>query len=144
MAQLPQPSTVQVELSPVNIVTPPASAIPPSSNRVVVQPTSTFNGGGQLLAEPDCKSTSYTLMSADDVVYYAAVVGCDANRPQCCPWSVSVEGGSPTAAANDGNRVAGGPGQFPVPANGVKALLEKCPDDYYSVSGQCCPKYVRF
>jgi len=78
-----------------------------------------------------------------------------ADRPECCPWSVSVEGsptggategarvagldGSPTSTSNEGNRVAGGAGRFPVPASGVQALLSRCPDDYYSVSGQCCP-----
>ncbi|KAK5659527.1 hypothetical protein OQA88_729 [Cercophora sp. LCS_1] len=147
MAQLPQPSSVQVELAPVNIVTPPATALPPTTNRAsVAQPTSTFDGEGSLLAQSTCKSASYTLVEAGDVVYYAAVIGCMGDRPECCPWSVSVEGsGGPTTASFEGNRVAGGAGRFPVPASGLHAVLARCPDDYYSVSGQCCPHgYFKF
>ncbi|KAK1756557.1 hypothetical protein QBC47DRAFT_187621 [Echria macrotheca] len=145
MAQLPQPATVQVDLTPVNIVTPPATAVLTTSNHVA-QPSSTFAGTGQLLSQSDCSSTSYTLVKAETVVYYAAFVGCDASRPQCCPWSVSVDGSATTTGALDeGNRVAGGPGQFPIPANGIQALLNRCPDDYYSVSSQCCPNgYYKF
>lgn len=72
-----------------------------------------------------------------------------ADRPECCPWSVALDnpiatGGGPAAGGggiNEGNRVAGGAGRLPIPANGVQALLAKCPDDYYSVSsqGMCCP-----
>lgn len=66
-----------------------------------------------------------------------------ADRPECCPWSVALD--NPIAIGgggiNEGNRVAGGAGRLPIPANGVQALLAKCPDDYYSVSsqGMCCP-----
>ncbi len=102
------------------------------------RPTATpvYQDGGELLAG-GCSSTSYTLISDRDVVLYAAFVGCNADRPQCCPWSVST--GAVTSA---GNRVAAQPGQFPVPAANAKDGLERCPQDYYSVSGQCCPKYV--
>ena len=120
---------------------------PITTKNEVVQPTSTFNGAGQLLQQGDCKSTSYTLVSAGDMVYYAAFIGCNADRPECCPWSVSVEGVGGAAAAaptgpggsgREGNRIAGGAGNFPIPADGG-GYLSRCPDDYYSVSGQCCP-----
>ncbi|KAK3934443.1 hypothetical protein QBC46DRAFT_237021, partial [Diplogelasinospora grovesii] len=144
MTQLPQPTTVQVELAPVNIVTPPAGAAVTQPPQQINPPT--YSGAGQLL-EGACTSTSYTLVDAGNLVYYAAVVGCGADRPQCCPWNVSTTTNAAAATGDPANRigVAGGPGNFPVPASGVAALLSKCPDDYYSVSGQCCPNgYYKF
>ncbi|KAK4450855.1 hypothetical protein QBC34DRAFT_348380 [Podospora aff. communis PSN243] len=137
MSALPQPITVNVELEPVKVVPPPPT-YSPKPPAPITQPTSTFTGAGKLLDQPDCKSTSFSLVSADNIIMYAAVVGCMADRPQCCPWSVSLDG-SPTGVPHEGNRVAGGPGRFPIPASGVQAYLDRCPDDYYSVSGQCCP-----
>ncbi|KAK0631119.1 hypothetical protein B0T17DRAFT_487134 [Bombardia bombarda] len=87
-----------------------------------------YSGTGQLLAGA-CTSTSYTLIDGGDTVYYAAFIGCDRSRPECCPWSVS------NVAAD-----IIGAGQFPVPANNGQAVLRGCPDDYYAVSGLCCPK----
>ncbi|KAK0622751.1 hypothetical protein B0T14DRAFT_514405 [Immersiella caudata] len=136
MSALPQPTKVNVELEPVSIAPPPptftTTPLPP-----VTQPT--FTGAGKLLEQAECKSTSFSLVSADNIIMYAAVVGCMADRPQCCPWSVSVDGSPTGGAPQQGNRVAGGPGRFPIPASGVQAYLDRCPDDYYSVSGQCCP-----
>ncbi len=86
------------------------------------------------LLEGDCSSTSYTLVNGGDMVFYAAFVGCNADRPQCCPWNVSTE------AVPQGNRVAAAAGGFPIPASDIKDQLRQCPNDYYSVSGQCCPK----
>lgn len=117
---------------------PPPPEYTPTPAAPITQPTSTFAGSGKLLQQANCKSTSFSLVSADNIIMYAAFVGCVADRPECCPWSVSIDG-SPSATPHEGNRVAGGPGHFPIPANGVQALLSRCPDDYYSVSGQCCP-----
>lgn len=152
MAALPQPTTVSISFEPVNIAPPPPTPIT-SAAAPITQPT--YTGEGKLLDHADCKSTSFSLVSADNIIIYAAIVGCMADRPECCPWSVSVEGsstrtaaeaarvagldGSPTSTSTEGNRVAGGAGRFPVPASGVQGLLSQCPDDYYSVSGQCCP-----
>jgi hypothetical protein len=38
--------------------------------------------------------------------------------------------------------VAAAPGEFPAPASTAKDSLDKCPQDYYPVSGLCCPKYA--
>ena len=73
-----------------------------------------------------------------------------ADRPECCPWSVALDNplatagpGAPGGGITEGGRIAGGAGRLPIPANGVQALLAKCPEDYYSVSsqGMCCPTY---
>ncbi|KAK1828794.1 hypothetical protein QBC39DRAFT_384747 [Podospora conica] len=149
--ELPQPTKAPLELAPIVIITPPSTiATQTEQPPPITQPT--FTGGGQLLTQGDCASTSYTLVSAGDVVYYAAFIGCMADRPSCCPWSVALDNPLATAGPaaggiNEGNRVAGGAGRLPIPANGVQALLAKCPDDYYSVSsqGMCCPTgYYKF
>ena len=160
----------------VQIVPPPSDLGSSTSAAPITQPT--FTGAGKLLDQADCRSTSFSLVSADNLIVYAAIVGCMADRPECCPWSVSVGGSSTMAenggkrvvdmpdqlpmsassvltghpdccssagAENKGDRVAGGPGRFPTPANSVQARLSRCPDDYYSVSGQCCPNgFYRF
>ncbi|KAK4115982.1 hypothetical protein N656DRAFT_841509 [Canariomyces notabilis] len=145
MTQLPQPSSVSLDLEPVAVVTPSAPIT--EAPTPIVQPS--FTDGGELLAG-DCKSTSYTLVDGGDMVFYAAFVGCNADRPQCCPWNVSTGASqpdnSPALEVTDAppGRVAE-PGQFPIPADHAKANLERCPQDYYSVSGQCCPNgYYKF
>ncbi|GAB1319885.1 hypothetical protein MFIFM68171_10095 [Madurella fahalii] len=139
MTELPQPSTVELDFEPVSTVTPsgPITKAPPP----LVAPS--FSDGGELLTA-DCKSTSYTLVDGGDMVYYVAFIGCNADRPQCCPWDVSIET-LPSESDGKGNRVAAEPGQFPIPADAAKGNLARCPRDYYSVSGQCCPNgYYKF
>ncbi|KAK0747249.1 hypothetical protein B0T21DRAFT_926 [Apiosordaria backusii] len=137
MTQLPQPSTVQLELSPVSTIIPPGpiTAPPPP-----VAPTNSWSEGAPLL-EGDCTATSFSLIQGDNMVVYVPFVGCDNARPECCPFNVR------TAAADgskqEGNRIAAVPGQFPQPQSGDMATLARCPMDYYSVpGGLCCPKYV--
>ncbi|KAK4223052.1 hypothetical protein QBC38DRAFT_517791 [Podospora fimiseda] len=150
MAILPQPSTVELSTEPVAITTPPVpiTILPPEVVPVTYQPSS----GGNLLAG-DCSSTTFSVINAGDVMFYAPIVGCNANRPECCPWLVSgtpVAGSTPaptTAGPNarDLQRVAAAAGQFPVPADGQLQTLPRCPNDFYSVSGQCCPNgYFKF
>ncbi|KAK3987524.1 hypothetical protein QBC44DRAFT_383175 [Cladorrhinum sp. PSN332] len=149
MAVLPQPSTVQLSTEPVAITTPPVpiTDLPPAVVTVSYQPSS----GGKLL-EGDCSSTSFSVINAGDMMFYAPIVGCNANRPECCPWIVSGSAAqAATAGATAGpsnqdiNRVAAAAGQFPMPENGQISILPRCPNDYYSVSGLCCPNgYFKF
>jgi hypothetical protein len=103
----------------------------------------TFRDGGELLAG-DCQTTSYTLLNGGDMVLYAPFVGCNGDRPQCCPWNVTNDASldSPGPNGDDNRAAAVRAGDFPIPAGNVKDSLPRCPQDYYSVSGQCCPKYV--
>ena len=82
------------------------------------------------------------MVDAGDMVFYAPIVGCNAARPECCPWVASGKAmATATGPSEDQiNRVAAAAGQFPKPENGQLSLLPKCPNDYYSVSGLCCPK----
>ncbi|KAK4118561.1 hypothetical protein N657DRAFT_637920 [Parathielavia appendiculata] len=135
MTQLAQPSTVAVEYESIEFVTPQGPITDPP------RPIATPNppNDGKLLAG-ECETTSYTLLNAEDMVIYAPMIGCNADRPQCCPFNVSA------AEAPGGNRiVAAGPGELPVPASNAKDRLDKCPQDYYRVSGLCCPNgYFKF
>jgi hypothetical protein len=127
----PTPRTLTNTRRPVVVVTPSGPITQPP--RPVASPVPP--DGGALL-EGECQSTTYTLLDAGDMVIYAPLVGCNADRPECCPWNVS------TGAGPEGNRVAAAPGEFPAPASSAKESLDKCPQDYYPVSGLCCPKYV--
>ncbi|CAP68187.1 uncharacterized protein PODANS_7_4890 [Podospora anserina S mat+] len=140
MAQLPQPSTVQLELSPVStIISPGPITAPP----LPVAPSIILGEGAPLL-EGDCTATSFSMIQGDDKVFYVPFIGCDNSRPECCPFSVR------TVAVADGskqqaNRMAAVPGQFPQPQSGDTAKLVKCPMDYYSVPrGLCCPNATPF
>ncbi|KAK4150469.1 hypothetical protein C8A00DRAFT_46151 [Chaetomidium leptoderma] len=114
MSLLPQPTVVTI------IPSGPISQPP--------RPTATpnFRDGGELLAG-DCASPSYTLINGGDLVLYAAVVGCNADRPQCCPWNVTADANpsNPGAGGAPGdNLIAAAPGQFPIPAADAKDSLE--------------------
>lgn len=117
-------------LRPVVTITPP-TPITTTPKRIA---TPTYSGTGELLAGP-CTQTQYTMVDAGEMVYQAAFVGCDADRPECCPFEVAT-----TSGKGGGNRVAGGGGGFPTPAANALSALTACPDDYYPISGQCCPK----
>ncbi|KAK3322978.1 hypothetical protein B0H66DRAFT_446451, partial [Apodospora peruviana] len=141
MTELPQPSSVHIDYAPVETITPAGGPVTTTRPNHVEKPS--YSGTGQLLTGP-CSSTSYTLIDGGNMVYYAAFVGCVADRPACCPWSVSTVAGMAVSSgggggSEGGNRVAGPPGQFPMPADNVQGLLSSCPEDYYPVSGQCCP-----
>jgi hypothetical protein len=106
-----------------------------------VQPS--YQGSGNLL-QGDCAQTDFTLVNAGSTVYYAGFQGCNNDRPECCPFAVAtpaslLSGSAATAAAgaNDGDSV-----DFPVPVNDDFAVMKSCADDYYSISGGCCPTYV--
>lgn len=91
-----------------------------------------YQGSGALLQGP-CSSTAFTQVDASTTVFYAGFVGCDRDRPECCPWSVASTG------ANVQDNTAY---DLPKPANNDLAQLASCPGDHYSISGGCCPKYA--
>ncbi|KAK3295244.1 uncharacterized protein B0H64DRAFT_321318, partial [Chaetomium fimeti] len=154
MTQLPQPTSVQLDLQYV-----PPQELPPLRRTIITiipsgpisqppRPTATpmFRDGAELLVG-DCQSTSYTLLDGGDMVLYAAFVGCNGDRPQCCPWNVTTDASldSPGSGGDDSRAATIRPGEFPAPAGNVKDSLDRCPQDYYSVSGQCCPNgYYKF
>ncbi|KAK4661136.1 uncharacterized protein QC763_704890 [Podospora pseudopauciseta] len=127
MAQLPQPSTVQLELTPVSTIIPPGPITAPP---LPIAP-SIIPGEGPPLLEGDCTATSFSMIQGDDKVFYVPFIGCDNLRPECCPFS------GRTVAVADGSKQQ---------ANRDTAKLVKCPIDYYSVPGGLyCPNgYFKF
>ncbi|KAM7216660.1 hypothetical protein V8F06_007975, partial [Rhypophila decipiens] len=135
-AQIEAPSVVPLSFTKAKIVTTPGRVAIPTN----VEPK--YSGSGQLLAGACSASTDYTLVNAGATVYAAGVVGCNGNRPECCPWKVgemgSAGGAAPAGGTEDQGKNRVGV-DFPQPENNAQAVLSGCAQDYYSVSGGCCP-----
>ncbi|KAL8365194.1 hypothetical protein RB595_004143 [Gaeumannomyces hyphopodioides] len=137
MAQIKPPSTVVLSLSTVESVRLSSRSTPPPRTS-----TPQFTSTGKLL-DRGCDSASYTLIDSGSTVYWAGFVGCINDRPECCPWTIAntiatdappatQDGGVNTQRDNSG-------GAYPSPKDGVQSVLANCADDYYSISGSCCP-----
>ncbi|KAK3695609.1 hypothetical protein B0T22DRAFT_112792 [Podospora appendiculata] len=139
MGKIGAPTKVVLSFETVDIVTAKTPLGTPTS---VAAPL--YTGTGPLL-EGACSKPDFTLVDAGSTVYYAGFLGCNGQRPECCPWQVATPaanaGAAPTntntAGAAEGTK--GGNLNFPQPANGVQATLVNCAADYYSISGGCCP-----
>ncbi|KAK3371969.1 hypothetical protein B0H63DRAFT_526832 [Podospora didyma] len=128
MAQLRVPQTVDVSFYP-NLKTVTATGVT-TTPRHTDPPL--YAGNGNLLAGK-CTSTDFTLVDAGATVYLAGFLGCNNNRPECCPWKVATDTAQAAASAGS-NRI-----DFPLAADSAQQVLSKCADDYYSISGGCCP-----
>lgn len=95
----------------------------------------------------------YTLIMASETIFLAAMVGCNGDKPECCPWkaqgtkissskdtTITVDITVETRSSLDD--LIG----FPVPEDADHTLLSACPDDYYTVSdgGGCCPVCIAY
>ncbi|KAK3951153.1 hypothetical protein QBC32DRAFT_263128 [Pseudoneurospora amorphoporcata] len=144
MAEMTQPRTANLSFTTPEFVYAISGDHHPSVTRVN---DPIYKGSGSLLSG-ECTSTDFTLVSASGgyTKYYAGFQGCNDDRPQCCPWPVSAN------SARDASPVTVNVeiepeieikhkrgDDYPQPAHGYKAKLKHCPDDYYSVSGGCCP-----
>ncbi|KAL8296273.1 hypothetical protein RB600_001653 [Gaeumannomyces tritici] len=104
------------------------------SMTAIITSKPTYSGTGPLLTGT-CASPSYTLVNAGVTAYWAGYVGCTNDRPECCPWPAA----DAVYSAVYLGQGAGGI-KYPWPEDGARTTLPHCPDDYYSVSGSCCPK----
>ncbi|KAL8397034.1 hypothetical protein RB594_003941 [Gaeumannomyces avenae] len=137
MAQIKPPSTVVLSLSTVESVRLSSRSTPPPRTS-----TPQFTSTGKLLSG-GCDSASYTLIDSGSTVYWAGFVGCINDRPECCPWTIAntIATDAPPITQDGGvntQRDNGG-GPYPSPKDGVQLALPHCADDYYSISGSCCP-----
>ncbi len=117
----------------------------------VTQPTYTntplYQGTGSLL-DGACLSTEFTLLDVGSTVFYAPFVGCVSDRPDCCPYTVATTTLSVTQDTTVTMTITAsgasdqGQGQsimaYPQPAD--QQIMQACASDYYSISGNCCPK----
>lgn len=115
-----------------------------------------YSGTGKLLNEY-CNSQHYILLDGP-TPYWAPFVGCNQDKADCCPYQVasstdSGNGAVPTVTVVKTITVNVGPGgvtsaytginAYPAAATVAQGTLARCPDDYVSVSGGCCPSYVQ-
>jgi hypothetical protein len=139
------PTSVILSYAPVSFVTTPTptTSYPPLS--------STWNNNGPLNVGY-CGTPEFQIYDAGQTALWAPAVGCANNKPDCCPFgsAANVAGngfipGTTTTAAStststvnvgaDGQTLSAGPSGY---AAG-QVFLDKCPQDYASVSGGCCP-----
>ncbi|KAL0468791.1 hypothetical protein QR685DRAFT_573086 [Neurospora intermedia] len=144
MAEMSQPRAVDVSFTKPDVVYADSSEDHALLTRVN---DPIYTGSGSLLSG-ECTSTDFTLVGANDgyTMYYAGFQGCNDDRPQCCPWPVAADSATNSFSATVNVEVE--PeieiehkrgDNYPQPARGYSAKLKNCPDDYYSVSGGCCP-----
>lgn len=103
-----------------------------------------YQGNGALL-QGACAETGFTRVDAGNTIYFAGFMGCINDRPECCPWAVATPTGESAGRATDaaGVNVQDPLGyDFPKPLNKDLTKLASCAEDYYSISGGCCPTYV--
>ena len=134
-------------------VTPTATPIfePVSISYVTSLPTTTYptesvwSGTGSLLVGY-CAIPEYTLVNAGATVFWAPVVGCQSDKPDCCPspstdsavstFTSFAASTAPTITINIGSS----PTSSGLPGPGGQSdALNECPDDYQSISDGCCP-----
>jgi len=95
------------------------------------------------LLKGECTKTDFTLVDAGSTVYFAGFNGCNGERPECCPWQVATTSAPATTAGGTNQDTGNHLGfDFPQPQDSNQAVLAACADDYYSISGGCCPVYV--
>lgn len=113
----------------------------------------TWNGKGDIL-QGYCATPGYTLLEqrATEAVW-APVAGCLFDKPDCCPYvvdtatamvvvgqTITVNIDPSTTQTLSTSSKYNAVGGFPAAAEGNQAVLARCPGDYFSVSGGCCPK----
>ena len=115
------------------------------------EPWPRYSGTGNLL-EHSCASAEYTLIDGGATMYYIPFVGCINDRLDCCPFTARPVGGntlttppvsltraqqtSPTSRSSSyGLHV------YPQALAAEDGIMKHCADDYYSISGSCCPRY---
>ncbi|SPQ20037.1 c8ffeb06-9e3e-459c-850f-9367c295d495 [Thermothielavioides terrestris] len=85
-----------------------------------------FTGTGTILIDR-CAVAHYTLIDYGTLAYYAPFIGCIDSQPDCCPFTPETPVQGTNASV------------YPQPHDASEAVMNRCPADYYSVSGSCCP-----
>jgi hypothetical protein len=131
---------------PVGTVQPSGTSVEPTHTNSPI-----YQGTGDLLVGT-CATPTFTLVDAGTMVYYVPFVGCISDRPECCPWTAALtpvtttvtvtnaevtETITKTTASHNPNDAA-----YPSAMYSDQQVLPHCPNDYYSISGSCCPRFV--
>jgi hypothetical protein len=76
------------------------------------------------------------------VVYFVGIVGCMDNKPDCCPYTVTINSTTTTiTTATITTIVSSRSNQldFPTPPAPDQETLPVCPGDYWTIGNVCCP-----
>ena len=125
----------------------------PPTTAPTYSPIPSYTGSGSLL-QGYCNTPNYILLDGP-TAYWAPIVGCNDDKVGCCPYSVAKQtdttaGIGTTVTVVRTVTVDVGPGStiqsvytglnaYPVAISADQASLQRCPDDYQTVSGGCCP-----
>jgi hypothetical protein len=109
----------------------------------------TWSGGTVSLLADYCKTPAFSLCQGSTTAYWAAVVGCADERPECCPYGAVnyVSPGATEIIYTSAVTATNGPDSQPfIPTITIESTLPtaaprltQCPGDYHSISGGCCP-----
>jgi len=142
-------TTPQATATPTPIFEPISISVVSSLPTTTYPTQSIWSGTGDLLVGY-CASPEYTLVDAGATVWWAPVVGCHPDKPDCCPSSSTdtavstftsfVASTAPTVTvtiepSGQNSSPTSQPGDF----GGENVAMAKCPADYQTVSGGCCP-----
>ncbi|KXX78843.1 hypothetical protein MMYC01_204023 [Madurella mycetomatis] len=136
MGQIQPPTSVSLDFETVDVVTATGDLSRPDYDG---QPS--YRGTGALL-DGECAQTGFTRVDAGNTIYFAGFMGCINDRPECCPWPVATATSGSTGPATDAAGVNVQDNiayDFPMPVSDDLAQLVSCAEDYYSISGGCCP-----
>lgn len=106
-----------------------------------------LNQGLGALLTGNCASAEFTLVDGGPTMYFVPFVGCNNNKPRCCPFTPRTIALIEPARAGVTSvpsitEARDAPYAYPQPTNVKDTTLDNCASDYYSISGSCCPKYV--
>ncbi|CAO2647825.1 Nn.00g087470.m01.CDS01 [Neocucurbitaria sp. VM-36] len=143
---VPQPSFVPVSVAPPISTGGDSTATSRSPPHIAL---ASWTGTDALL-RGYCATPDYTIIDGP-TAYWAPVLGCVGDKPDCCPFDIppstlaieaaAVETGSTSAPA----AITTGSGSsrgFPSALSPVQATFSSCTDDYVSIAEGCCPSYV--
>lgn len=115
---------------------PPSKGTPPPPNETIGP---IWTGSGPMLTG-SCATPEQTLLDLSTAYLWAQVVGCVADKLNCCPYAISIPLSRPFKAASISSAINIVP-RITLTSNPRYAnALPRCPDDYASVgSTGCCP-----
>jgi hypothetical protein len=125
------------------------SAVSSATNTPTTKPPwPLWTGEGHLITG-SCTVPEWTLINLSTAYLWAPVVGCMHAKPSCCPFAVTPTTSTSVTTTSDASVDATplippsfqSPEPFPVANEPADNTLQRCPDDYTSVSGGCCPRY---
>ncbi|ORY02729.1 hypothetical protein BCR34DRAFT_605462 [Clohesyomyces aquaticus] len=142
-SEVPKPSFV-----PVTVVSrvPAMTTGGSTSSSSTHAPVPKWTGSGNLL-QGYCATPEFSLLDGP-TAYWAPIVGCVGDKPDCCPFDVppsTIAGATGpvtiviTIPASQSSNIPTGSGGFPIPLQPAQATLDRCPDDYHSIGDGCCP-----